>query len=87
MPGESARDYVQRVCVAKARAARERLVAGGHAALPFQFLLLAPGQFLQLLGQFVHPLIALLLVLVSIPATVLLMRADGVAAQTTEVPA
>jgi MAF protein len=34
LPGEHARDYVQRVCVAKAHAARARLVAGGHAARP-----------------------------------------------------
>ncbi|RAS35768.1 Maf family protein [Paraburkholderia bryophila] len=34
LPGESARNYVQRVCVAKAQAARARLEAGGHAALP-----------------------------------------------------
>lgn len=34
LPGERARDYVQRVCVAKAHAARARLVAGGHAARP-----------------------------------------------------
>lgn len=34
LPGESARDYVLRVCVAKARAARARLEAGGHAARP-----------------------------------------------------
>ncbi len=34
LPGERARDYVQRVCIAKAHAARARLVAGGHAARP-----------------------------------------------------
>ena len=34
LPGERAHDYVQRVCVAKARAARARLVAGGHVARP-----------------------------------------------------
>src|SRR3954467_9177288 len=34
LPGERARDYVQRVCVAKARAAHARLVAGAHAARP-----------------------------------------------------
>ncbi|MBC8747973.1 MULTISPECIES: Maf family protein [Paraburkholderia] len=32
--GEHARDYVQRVCIAKAHAARARLVDGGHAAQP-----------------------------------------------------
>ena len=34
LPGEHARDYVQRVCIAKAHAARARLVAGGHATRP-----------------------------------------------------
>lgn len=34
LPGERARDYVQRVCIAKAHAARARLVAGEHAAQP-----------------------------------------------------
>ena len=34
LPGESAHAYVQRVCVAKAEAARARLVAGGHAPAP-----------------------------------------------------
>ncbi|HZZ09169.1 MAG TPA: Maf family protein [Paraburkholderia sp.] len=34
LPGERARDYVQRVCIAKARAAHERLVVSGHAAHP-----------------------------------------------------
>ncbi|MFM0688099.1 Maf family protein [Paraburkholderia strydomiana] len=34
LPGERAHDYVQRVCVAKARAAHARLVAGNHAARP-----------------------------------------------------
>ncbi|OAJ51840.1 septum formation protein Maf [Paraburkholderia ginsengiterrae] len=34
LPGERAHDYVQRVCVAKAQAARARLVAGGHAERP-----------------------------------------------------
>lgn len=34
LPGESARDYVQRVCIAKAQAARARLEAGGHPARP-----------------------------------------------------
>ncbi|HEX7933356.1 MAG TPA: Maf family protein, partial [Paraburkholderia sp.] len=34
LPGERARDYVQRVCITKAHAARARLVAGGHAARP-----------------------------------------------------
>jgi septum formation protein len=34
LAGESAHAYVQRVCVAKAEAARARLVAGGHAAAP-----------------------------------------------------
>jgi septum formation protein len=33
-PGERAHAYVQRVCVAKAHAARARLVAGGHVARP-----------------------------------------------------
>src|SRR3984885_15177304 len=32
LPGERARDYVQRVCIAKAHAARARLVAGGATA-------------------------------------------------------
>jgi septum formation protein len=32
--GESAHAYVQRVCVAKAKAARARLAAGGHAPAP-----------------------------------------------------
>ncbi|PZR47291.1 Maf family protein [Paraburkholderia fungorum] len=34
LPGERARDYVQRVCIAKAHAARARLLAGGHAVRP-----------------------------------------------------
>ncbi|MFL9914957.1 Maf family protein [Paraburkholderia fungorum] len=34
LPGEHARDYVQRVCISKAHAARARLVAGGHVARP-----------------------------------------------------
>ncbi|GAB7521678.1 Maf family protein [Paraburkholderia sp. 2C] len=34
LPGERAHDYVMRVCVAKARAARERLEASGRAAAP-----------------------------------------------------
>jgi septum formation protein len=34
LPGEHARDYVLRVCVAKAHAARARLEAGGHASAP-----------------------------------------------------
>src|SRR5260370_2548570 len=34
LPGERARDYVQRVCIAKAHAARARLVAGRPAARP-----------------------------------------------------
>lgn len=34
LAGESAQVYVQRVCVAKAEAARARLVAGSHAAAP-----------------------------------------------------
>jgi septum formation protein len=34
LPGESAHAYVQRVCVAKAEAARARLVAGGHVSAP-----------------------------------------------------
>jgi septum formation protein len=34
LPGERAHDYVMRVCVAKARAARERLEASGRAVAP-----------------------------------------------------
>jgi septum formation protein len=34
LPGERARDYVQRVCIAKAYAAHARLVAGGHVPRP-----------------------------------------------------
>src|SRR5579864_1627210 len=34
LPGERAGDYVQRVCIAKAHAARARLVGGGRAARP-----------------------------------------------------
>jgi septum formation protein len=34
LPGERAHDYVMRVCVLKARAARERLEASGRAAAP-----------------------------------------------------
>ncbi|WP_233862739.1 Maf family protein [Paraburkholderia adhaesiva] len=34
LPGESAADYVVRVCAAKADAARARLVAGAHAHAP-----------------------------------------------------
>ena len=34
LPGERAHGYVMRVCIAKARAARARLVAGGHANAP-----------------------------------------------------
>jgi septum formation protein len=34
LPGEPAHLYVQRVCVAKAEAARARLSAGGHVAAP-----------------------------------------------------
>ncbi|WP_322014511.1 Maf family protein [Paraburkholderia sp. J12] len=34
LPGESAADYVTRVCAAKADAARARLVAGAHAHAP-----------------------------------------------------
>ena len=34
LPGESAHDYVLRVCAAKADAARARLVAGAHALAP-----------------------------------------------------
>ena len=34
LPGERAHHYVMRVCVAKAQAARARLVAGGHAGAP-----------------------------------------------------
>jgi septum formation protein len=34
LPGERAHDYVMRVCVLKAQAARERLVASGRAAVP-----------------------------------------------------
>ncbi|WP_061135794.1 Maf family protein [Caballeronia fortuita] len=34
LPGEAADAYVVRVCALKARAARDRLVAGGHASAP-----------------------------------------------------